>query len=181
VQSNFALKEALIVPLLVALLLAVPSERLPALVTLCSTSGESTARTEHSIRDLVQAAEVVVHARAMEQRRPPGLRGFPPVEVRFEVLEVLHGTLPEQPLWIRGALVDQDDFNTGPVPYMQVRSDGTRGSCFAYFYRGGGEFLLLLRRDEIGALSPYWSVFAPTNEQVRGAEDPWVRWVRQVT
>jgi hypothetical protein len=71
-----------------------------------------------------------------------------------------------------------DDFNPAPVPYPAVRPAGQRGSCFAEEYRRGGEFLLLLKRTA-GHLTPYWAALAPTNEQIRGADDRWVRWVRE--
>ncbi len=42
----------------------------------------------------------------------------------------------------------------------------------------GGDCLLLLRSAGDGWYTPYWSLLLPTNEQVRGADDPWVVWVR---
>ena len=30
-----------------------------------------------------------------------------------------------------------------------------------------------------GTMTPYWQSLAPTNEQVRGPDDPWVAWVRK--
>jgi hypothetical protein len=73
--------------------------------------------------------------------------------------------------------VDSDDFNDRPVPYDWVRSSGTSGSCFAFDYREGAEYLLFLRSIG-GVLTPYWAPLAPTNEQVTGPEDPWVIWTR---
>ena len=35
----------------------------------------------------------------------------------------------------------------------------------------------MLRWQE-GRLTPYWAALAATNEQVRGHDDPWLRWVR---
>lgn len=81
-------------------------------------------------------------------------------------------------LRVRGELVERDDFNRGPVPYESARTDAMRGACFAYAYRLGAEYLLLLRRGADGALTPYWAPLLPVNEQVRGADDPWVTWVR---
>ncbi len=167
----------MIVPVWAALLL-VSSPDMAVEAALCRVSGGVPTGSAQSTRALVRQAEVVVLARALEQRRPPDLTGFPPVQVKFQVLELLRGSNFPPEFWIRGALTDKDDFNTGAVPYLQVRSDGLRGSCYAYFYREGGDFLLLLHRDEEGVLSPYWGIFAPTNEQVRGPSDPWVAWTR---
>ena len=57
---------------------------------------------------------------------------------------------------------------------------GLDGPCFAYEYRLGAEYLFLLNRvDGSDVLTPYWIALGPTNEQIRGPEDPWVRWVRE--
>jgi hypothetical protein len=36
---------------------------------------------------------------------------------------------------------------------------------------------MILKRDK-GELTPYWAPMAANNEQIRGADDPWVVWVR---
>ena len=47
-------------------------------------------------------------------------------------------------------------------------------------YRRGAEFLLVLKWYPAGVtLTPYWYALAPTNEQLRSDQDPWLRWVRQ--
>jgi len=97
--------------------------------------------------------------------------------ITFEVLERLRGADSLTFVVFEGELATRDDFNTGSVPYVSVRSSGQRGSCFAMDYRFGAEYLLLLRVEE-GVLSPYWWPLAPLNEQVRGPDDPWVVWVR---
>ena len=130
---------------------------------------------------LVKHTDVVVRARAdstipIPSPRIPG----PQTLVRFAVLEVIDSgslALPRS-LAFQGALSGTADFNTGQVPYRWVRSDGMRGSCSAYTYQQGGEFLLLLRGKSIDSLTPYWAALQPTNEQVTGAGDAWVQWVR---
>jgi len=100
--------------------------------------------------------------------------------VTFDVLEVLKGDSVPGPLVISGSLSDHDDFNPDTVPYMHVRGDGEGGSCFAYTYRQGAEFLLILSRNRAGRLGPY-SIklpLMPVNEQLHGADDPWLSWVR---
>jgi hypothetical protein len=79
---------------------------------------------------------------------------------------------------LRGSVVSHDDFNRLPVPYGMVRSAGQRGDCDAREYRLDAEYLLILRTAYDG-LNPHWKPLAPFNEQVRGADDPWVVWVRQ--
>jgi hypothetical protein len=93
------------------------------------------------------------------------------------VVEVLKGRTPSQELILEGYLSDRDDFNDRPVPYDFVRPEGRHGDCFASSYRGGAEHLLLLRIFK-GEARARWGPLAPTNEQVTGADDPWVNWVR---
>ena len=108
-------------------------------------------------------------------------------EVHFTVLEVLRGAPPAE-LTFTGELVDRDDYNERAVPYRMVRPSGQRGSCIAYEYKVGAEYLLILRtaphvipliaEAEASRLNPYWAPLAPLNEQIRGGGDPWVRWVK---
>jgi hypothetical protein len=102
--------------------------------------------------------------------------------VRFRTTEVLAG----EGLWgdhgardlaFPGILAEGPDFNPGSIPYQIVRSSGQRGECHAMEYRIDGQYLFLLRENQ-GILTPYWAPLAPTNEEVRGEEDPWVSWVR---
>jgi len=74
---------------------------------------------------------------------------------------------------------DTDDFNRDSVPYIFVRPEGARGSCFAEVYKRGGQFLLLLRREGSNRFTPYWAPLMPVNEQIRGRSDPWLVWVRR--
>jgi hypothetical protein len=110
-----------------------------------------------------------------------------PTEVHFTLLEVLRGVQPTQ-LAFAGYLVPNNDFNRGVIPYRIGRPSAQRGGCLTYEYRAGAEYLLILKEAPhvlplIGAvepntLTPYWAALAPLNEQVVGADDPWVRWVR---
>lgn len=148
----------------------------------CSPSG-GMPRDGYDPVPVVAAARVILRARADSATEAPrsaraglGPRGA----VQFTVLEVIDsGGLPiPATLRLLGQLSDKPDFNTRPVPYRWVRGDGLRGACNAYTYQRGGEFLLLLQGDTVDALHPYWTGLKPTNEQVRGAADPWVTWVR---
>jgi hypothetical protein len=107
--------------------------------------------------------------------RGPMTRGA----IAFEVVEVLKGDSVSSPLIIGGVLTEVDDFNPHPVPYTYVRPAGGRGPCWAYEYRRGSEFLLILNRDTTGRLNPYYDhAQMPANEQLHNADDPWLRWVR---
>jgi hypothetical protein len=107
--------------------------------------------------------------------------GAPP---RFYSVVVMHvdedvygAPLPDS-LKIGGGIYDQDDFNDQSVPYTFVRPAGRRGSCYASQYRLGAQYLLLLTRDPDGQWGIMSEPLAPVNEQIRGADDPWVQWVR---
>ena len=139
----------------------------------------------------VRDADVIARVRASQEigtRRPgtdeqvlamlraPG-RNFL-TTVRFEVLEVLKGGRIAAPLAFEGELSERDDLNDRPAPYNFVRPTGRGGSCFAFYYKQGGEFLLLLRSRN-GTLTPYWATLGATNEQLFGADDKWLAWVRE--
>jgi len=99
------------------------------------------------------------------------------VRVDEKLHELLDAPLPDT-LRIGGFETGHDDFNSDTVPYTRVRSQGLLGGCVASTYVLGGHYLLLLRREH-GELTPYWAALEPVNEQVRGSDDPWVRWVRR--
>ncbi len=159
---------------------------------MCSVYRRTPKHPDDPVKDMVRTADAIVRARAVRKATPsemdsaglkfiPGVR-IPPPEgaVVFDVLEVIKGQNVHNPLVIGGALTDHDDFNDGPVPYLGVRMEGRTGFCFASTYRQGGEFLLMLFRDQVGRLGPssrYYPLM-PLNEQLHGPEDPWVAWVR---
>lgn len=122
------------------------------------------------IRQFVDSASVIVRARAVNEV-PATSR------IRFEILERLRGPDSLRNLEVQGTAVARDDFNGRPVPYTMVRSAGQGGDCEAREYRLGAEYLLILRPGHDG-MTPHWKPLAPFNEQIRGADDPWVAWVR---
>jgi hypothetical protein len=130
---------------------------------------------------MVAYAQVIVRARADSLTAHDGPRGLGPQSlVHLTVIEVIDSgglAVPAQ-LSVVGRVADKSDFNGESVPYHWTRSDGLTGACFAYAYQLGGEYLLLLRGATPGSLTPYWAPLQPTNEQVHGAADPWVEWVR---
>jgi hypothetical protein len=113
------------------------------------------------------------------------------VRVRAKSADSAAETVTFQPIeWIRGKpsrsgtitlpgiAVATDDFNELPVPYQMVRPSGTRGSCHTREYRLGAQYLLLLR-EQVGTSTVSWWPLGPVNEQLRGDDDPWLRWVRE--
>ena len=146
----------------------------------CSVERTGPAQSTVEIaRGLVANADRIVRAKApLQPDLPPPRERFPTwwgrdTTLSFEVLETLKGDSLPRSVIIRGFLMQTDDFNMGSVPYAFVRRQGGKGDCFANGYRHGGEFLLLLREG-----TPYWAALQPTSEQVRGADDAWVQWVR---
>jgi hypothetical protein len=136
----------------------------------------------HSVHYLLSSADAVVQVEALRQLPPASgdARQFFPLpadRVELRVVSVLKGSFSDSTLVVHGQLSEKDDFNNNPVPYAFVRPEGGRGSCFAGMYRSGAQYLLILKSID-GAYSPYWSPLAPTNEQIRGDEDPWIWWVR---
>jgi hypothetical protein len=135
----------------------------------------SAART----RRIVREATVVVRATAIGYTPTPEGSTRPDLTyVAFAVREVLKGTAGDT-LRIYGGLEDHDSFQEGPVPYLSYHRRYA-GECAAFTYRPGGEYLLLMAPSTAGlGISPYWQILAPTNEQIRGRDDPWVVWVRR--
>ena len=146
------------------------------------------------IQQMVRDAEVVVRAVAVDSLRHSPSDSMPPsdpvtvdasvifgvglTKIRFRSTEVLRGPFPKAEFTHRGIIADEDDFNTLPVPYRMVRSAGQRGDCYAKDYRPDGEYLFLLaRRNDV--LTPHWFPLGPTNEQIRGDDDAWLKWVRE--
>jgi hypothetical protein len=116
----------------------------------------------------VKSADVIVRAAPIESIENEG--------VKFKILEVLKGSDVPSNLIIKGFLSKRDDYNERPVPYWHVRPSGS-GLCYAYEYKEGAEFLLLLKEQD-GKLTPYWYPLAPTNEQLRPGKDAWLVWVK---
>jgi hypothetical protein len=127
---------------------------------------------------LVAQADLIVRATAVQYAvQPSGPASDTPNSIIiFHVEEVLKGRTKPAEVQIPGYLARNDDFNDGTVPYQLVRRGG-RNSCFANTYRYGSEYLLILSNYR-GGYTATWSPAAPTNEQLRGADDPWLKWVR---
>lgn len=150
-------------------------ERLPRGAGECRPPAPPSWSPLDRVRSMVSEANAIVRAVAIDSMGPlPYERnGW----VRFRPLEILRGPFPDREFLLEGRLVEHDDFNEGSVPYLRVRSSG-RWDCFTNEYRLGGEYLLLLWKDYHGLLTLFWSLGSPINEQIRGADDPWVTWVR---
>ncbi len=133
--------------------------------------------------ELVQEADSIIRAKAMDYAKPPSdprmrTTGVPDSEVRFEQLEVIRGA-DASGLVLPGYLVPTDDFNDRQAPYSFVRPGGRAGSCFANSYRKGMQYLLFLKKRKTGAFTVNWAALAPVNEQLRSSDDAWLIWVRE--
>lgn len=131
------------------------------------------------VADFVDSAHIIVRVRAVDSTAVEDWREQTSPAVRFQILERIRGAANDSMIGLPGQFVDRDDFNPLPVPYQMVRASGQRGWCYTREYRRDGEYLLLLRRHR-GRLTTEWQPLAPLNEQVQGADDEWVRWVRAV-
>ena len=133
--------------------------------------------------ELFDNADVIVRATAIKYAKPPGnpnvrTTGEPGPQIEFKVEEVLRGKDLPPGIALNGYLNDTDDFNDVPVPYTFVRPNGRSGSCFAFMYKQGAQFLLFLKKTETGYTSNI-SPLGPNNEQLRSADDPWLKWVKE--
>jgi hypothetical protein len=129
--------------------------------------------------ELVTTADAIYHVKAMQY--VPGksksqdlVRPWASTIVRFSVVESLKGPKATV-LSVHGELVAKDDPNDQTPPYTFVRPGGRRGNCYADTYRRGADYLLFIKGGK-----PYWSPLAPTTEQLFGANDPWLQWVKSI-
>lgn len=145
----------------------------------------STASAETNPEILVRNTEIIVRATAIGYGDPT-----PPDQrmrfIEFRVEEILKGELAQSALLIKGFLTETSDYNDRPVPYDNVRPMGRGGSCHAFHYKKGADFLLFLKRHDAGnkenlkwgEITPYWASMAPTNEELYSSNDAWVGWVK---
>lgn len=131
--------------------------------------------------DELFVADVIVRATAVKYVAMPDphttTTGTPDSTVEFKVEEVLKGENVPASIVLNGYLSDKDDYNDVEVPYKFVRLGGRAGSCFANTYREGAQFLLFLKKTQ-GGYTPNISALGPTNEQLHGSDDAWLRWVK---
>jgi hypothetical protein len=133
--------------------------------------------------DMLEKADLVLRATALDYARPPAdtrfvTTGTPDSVVAFRVEERVKGRKSPTEISLPGYVGQTDEFNDGPVPYAFVRRSGRRGSCYANTYRRGAEYLLFLKLVN-GEYTVNWSPLGPTNEQITGPNDPWLKWVRK--
>lgn len=150
--------------------------------SLCSLSGGGPRFSVSRTQRIVAEAEVIVRATALREIPAPAAeerRGAK--HVAFEVREVLRGSGVPDTLRFTGVIRDEDAVPPELVEEVPHLSYIRRyaGDCQAFTYRAGGEYLLLLQLSaERGSFDPYWTLLAPTNNQIGGDEDRWLRWVR---
>jgi hypothetical protein len=155
----------------VLLLIAVGASRAQA----CSPRQRDTPHSLIARADGIYLVRAVRYTSTPQDAEADRLSPLPTSTIQFQVLEVLKGA--RLGALVLPARVDgNDDFNDRPVPYDFVRPEGRHGNCYALSYGLGRQYLLFVKDG-----TPYWSALGPTNEQVRGADDPWVRWVRSAS
>lgn len=124
--------------------------------------------------DVVKKADVILRVTAVGFTIPSDVVG----PIRFQVSEVIRGQQISEVV-LNGEVVERDDFNRGISPYQSGRPSP---SCVGFTYKPGSQYLLLLKKDKSGNLTPDWYLLAPVapvNEQLHGDDDPWLLWVRQ--
>jgi hypothetical protein len=134
-------------------------------------------------------ADFIVRATAVKYIIPPDSPGqrsrVPYSTIEFKVEETIWGSDVPATISLNGYLSKEDDFNESPLPYKFVRPKGRYGNCFAIEYKEGAQFLLFVRKSSDWSLfhaptvyTTNFSPLGPTNEQLRDADDPWVKWVK---
>jgi hypothetical protein len=141
----------------------------------CSTRQHDTPQSLIARADGIYLVRAVRYTSVIEGKDPDPFSQVPSSTIEFKVLEVLKGA-PVRSLVVPALVNGNEDFNDRPVPYDFVRSEGRHGNCYALSYGLGRQYLLFVKNG-----NPYWSPLGPTNEQVRGADDAWVRWVRSAS
>ncbi|MBV8901989.1 MAG: hypothetical protein JOZ22_00005, partial [Acidobacteriia bacterium] len=91
--------------------------------------------------EVVRGSDVIVRAVALDYAIPPETNKQTG-RIRFNAVEVVRCN-PGSELVLDGELVDRDDFNVRPVPYDSPRANGLAGSCYAWQYRTGQQYLLM--------------------------------------
>jgi|SRR5687768_9372385 len=152
-----------------------------AIFVCASTTASGCSRYAPFSFDELFVADAIVRATAEKYVKEPDpskrTTGPAEAEVEFKIEEILRGKNLPKTIILSGYLSGRNDYNDMPVPYTLVRKNGRSGSCFANTYRRGGQFLLFLRKTENG-YTPNISPLGPSNEQLRGSEDPWLWWAR---
>lgn len=116
--------------------------------------------------ELVRDTEGIVLAKAVR------FSGADPKLLELEVVRVLKGGVEPKTL----VLVADDRWfgASDPQDFSRARPGAYTGACIAYDYKVGSLFLLFLNRR-----SDVWSVSGPpftrANEEVSGADAPWVK------
>jgi hypothetical protein len=131
---------------------------------------------------MVENAEIIIRAEAIKYIEAPkgeirSLNEPSDATINFKVKEVLKGSSVPSQITLNGYLSDEDDFNETEIPYNFVRRGGRGGSCSAYEYKKGAEFLLFLKKTGENYIVR-WYALAPTNEQLHSGNDEWIIWVR---
>ena len=126
-----------------------------------------------SVDRIPHASELVDRSELILLVKIPDIEYAPWTNIEASVVSSLKGAYTNATISIMGYTTQYDGPNDRPIPYDFVRPGGRHGDCFAMDYKKGGIFLLMIQKG-----SPYWAALAPVNEEVTGADDPWVIWVK---
>jgi hypothetical protein len=96
-------------------------------------------------------------------------------QIAVQVLDVVSGSAIPSTLFLHGTLHDFDVFPQDSIPYLRA---GSSPSCYRAKFQRGGDHLLLLWRLPDSTWTAQGMPYAPSMIQVRGAQDPWIAWVR---
>jgi hypothetical protein len=142
-------------------------------------SGHAYGSAEYA-HDFLDSATVIVRATVLGPSSDTGSVAEPAPfpeflqPLAFRVNTILKGSAPLT-LLILGQLVPTHPTNEGPFPYDWPRHRG--GTCWAFDYTVGREYLLVLRTTRGDRLTPYWASMTLANEQLRDSPDPWLSFV----
>lgn len=148
-------------------------------VTACSR-GYPFRLNELFTADFIVRATAVKYIVPFDPKKP--VSSTPESTIEFRTEEKIWGADIPKAIELHGYLTDQDDFNEVPLPYRFVRPGGREGMCQASIYKKGAQFLLFVKRNAVVMTSTGYttniSALGPTNEQLRGPNDPWLLWVK---
>lgn len=131
---------------------------------------------------LIREADVIVVARAIGYvpEKKAGPIGAVPSDrlpvIDFEPIRVLKGSVDRSLRFAGGFKAELSKSRADEIPYNHVGRTGP-ASCYALDYGEGYLYLFMLKNRQGKDYTPYWSVLSPTNEYVKGVDDPWVKWV----
>jgi hypothetical protein len=122
-----------------------------------------------SLFEMVKDADFVILARTLDYDGEASL-------FLFESIEVLKGQYGARRFHIHGH--DRFAGRTAEDDFDRVRTGALKGSCIAYDYRVGYDYVLFCQLEDFGPVVSSHG-FARVNEEVDGPKSPWVQAMRR--